>query len=256
MKTRKKNEFSRVEIAAYYAQRVPDLKQTGTELRGPCPIHQGTRDSFAVNPETGLWYCHSECDCGGSMIQLEMAINEVDYKTARNNVRAVIEDAWRVVAKYTYVDEASDHLYRVVRRELGEGPLHEKDFYQQRYESSRWVNGLGKVRRVLYHLDEVVEAKHVFITEGEKDCDTIRDTLRFHATTNPMGARKWSSDYNKSLEGRRVTFTPHNDDTGRAHVLDAAENLLSFATSIRVLELPNFAGKRRCYGLGSSRWDP
>src|SRR5215831_19284848 len=59
------------EISTYYRVRVPRVQQVGTEWRGPCPIHDGNRDSFAVNPETGTWYCHSACATGGNVFTLE-----------------------------------------------------------------------------------------------------------------------------------------------------------------------------------------
>ena len=63
------------EIARYCEARVPSLKRIGPELRGACPIHHGKRDSFALNPETGDWYCHSQCGRGGSLIQLEVELS-------------------------------------------------------------------------------------------------------------------------------------------------------------------------------------
>ena len=236
--------FSGAEIAAYYAALVPDLKRPATGWwRGPCPIHKGTRNSFAVNPKTGEWFCHSECDCGGSIIQLEMAINEVDYRTARRSVLGVIGREWRTVAKYIYVDEAGEPLFSVVKRELGAGTEREKYFYQQRYESGRWLNGLGDVRRVPYHLNQVAKWKRVFIVEGEKDCDIIWNEFNLIATTNPMGAGNWSPEYNRYFSEKHVTIIPDNDDAGRTHVLKLSEALLPVAASVRVLELPNLPEK-------------
>ena len=117
-----KTKFLGAQIAAYYAARVPDLKQSRTGWwRGRCPIHQGERDAFAVNLRTGGWRCHSECDRGGSIVQLEMEISKMDRTKARRNVLSVIEGPWSTVARYIYRDEAGEPLYRVVRRERGEG---------------------------------------------------------------------------------------------------------------------------------------
>jgi hypothetical protein len=91
-------KLSRAAICAYYAERVPELKQTaGVEWwRGPCPIHQGVRDSFAVKAETGRWRCHSECDRGGSIFDLEMAIAGVGFPTAKTNVLRIAADGRRL----------------------------------------------------------------------------------------------------------------------------------------------------------------
>ena len=75
--------LSTIEISAYYSSRVPMLKQAGSEWRGPCPVHHGKRDSFAVEPDTGRWYCHSDCARGGDVPELEIALSGGDFKTAK-----------------------------------------------------------------------------------------------------------------------------------------------------------------------------
>ena len=82
--------FTPREIQRYYTARGLKLKQQGRELRGPCPIHSGERDSFALNPLTGCWYCHSECGHGGSLIGLEMELSGKDYSTALGEVFRII----------------------------------------------------------------------------------------------------------------------------------------------------------------------
>ena len=63
--------LSAIEISAYYSSRAPMVKQAGSEWRGPCPVHHGKRDSFAVEPDTGRWYCHSACARGGDILELD-----------------------------------------------------------------------------------------------------------------------------------------------------------------------------------------
>jgi len=58
------------EVSRYYAARVPHLKQRrATEWRGPCPIHHGKDDNFAVEPSSGLWFCHSSCGRGEDVFE-------------------------------------------------------------------------------------------------------------------------------------------------------------------------------------------
>src|SRR5262249_33723111 len=75
-----------------------------------------------------------------------------------------------------------------------------------------------------------------FICEGEKDADSLV-ALGLVATTNPMGAKKWLSEYNESLRGAHVILLPHNDDPGRAHVENVAATLHGIVVSIRVLNI-------------------
>ena len=79
--------FSPGEVASFYAARVPRLKQRrAAEWRGPCPIHQGKDDNFAVDAETGRWYCHSQCGRGGDILELEAALTGGDFPTLKAEV--------------------------------------------------------------------------------------------------------------------------------------------------------------------------
>lgn len=74
--------LSAAEIALYYATRAPQIRQRSKQWRGPCLLHRGKNHSFSVNPETGCWYCFSDCGRGGSLIDLEMELNGVSFRTA------------------------------------------------------------------------------------------------------------------------------------------------------------------------------
>src|ERR1035441_5229924 len=107
--------FTAAEVARYYAAQAPGIRQHGAEWRGPCPIHQGTRDSFAVAPGTGLWTCHSQCGRGGSIFDLEMALSGMDFKRAAVEVNRIMGRAnggrsklGREVAAYDYTDRSEE----------------------------------------------------------------------------------------------------------------------------------------------------
>lgn len=236
-------EFTASEVATYYRARVPGLKKHGSHWRGPCPIHNGEDDNFAVDRKSGRWYCHSQCGRGGGIIALEMALTGADFKTARDAVLRIIGRKWRTVAYYPYTDETGKPLSRVIRLERGEGAEREKTFRQERNAGGRWVKGLGDIRRVPYRLHRVVNARSVLVVEGEKDVDTVRQKLRLVATTNPMGAGKWMPDYNRYFNGKHVIILPDNDGPGRAHAAAVAASLLPVAASVRVLELPHLPEK-------------
>ena len=83
--------FSAAEVQAYYAARVPALKITNhREWRGPCPVHNGKRDSFSVNAETGLAQCHSECARGWDVMSFEMTITAADFPKAKAEVFKIV----------------------------------------------------------------------------------------------------------------------------------------------------------------------
>jgi hypothetical protein len=47
-----------------------ELKRAGTQLRGCCPIHQGSNShQFVVNPSSNTWFCFGDCDQGGGTLE-------------------------------------------------------------------------------------------------------------------------------------------------------------------------------------------
>jgi DNA primase len=53
----------------------------------PCPIHQGQDSNFNVNERKGLWYCFSQCQKGGSVIDLVAALEKIEFKEAAKKLQ-------------------------------------------------------------------------------------------------------------------------------------------------------------------------
>lgn len=130
--------FGPSEVRAYYADRVRALRITNQrEWRGPCPVHSGKDLNFAVNAETGLAQCHSQCGRGWDILSLEMELCSVDFARAKERVFSLIgrpNVPWEernVEAIYDYTDETGKLLYQVLR-------YHGKTFRQRRL-----AGGLG-----------------------------------------------------------------------------------------------------------------
>lgn len=254
--------FSAAEVAAYYAVRVPGLRQTGGELRGSCPVHKGTRHSFAVNPATGAAYCHSQCGRGWDMIGLEQELVGVDFAQARDAVFKLVGRAQdhrrREIAVYDYVDESGKLLFQTVRYDP-------KDFKQRRPDGKgRWVWSLKGVRLVLYRLPELLRRANetVFICEGEKDVHAL-ESLGLLATCNPMGAGKWRDEYAEIVQGRRTVVITDNDPPtdekgkphykGQKHAATVAASLLGHACEVRIIEPPRGKDVSDWLGRGGTR---
>lgn len=230
------------------------LHRVGREYRGKCPLHGGERDSFALNPDTGLWHCFSGCgDIGGDVFDFLSRKEGLDFPEA-----LAVLARWsgtvfqptaaplparhtrRIAKTYDYTDEAGRLLFQVVRYEP-------KGFAQRRpAEGGTWIYSLGGVRRVLYRLPEVVAAipvgKTIYICEGEKDADALA-ALGLAATTAPMGAKKWAAGYTETLCGAGVVVLPDNDPDGAAHGQLVAQALHGQARRVRVVTLPNLPEK-------------
>lgn len=102
----------------------------------------------------------------------------------------------------------------------------------------------GLVELVPYHLDEIVDSSvdvPVWIVEGEKDADRLREAARLVATCNPMGAEKWNDAYSQRLVGRTCYVIPDADVVGRRHARAVVRSLQREAASVRIVELPGLA---------------
>jgi hypothetical protein len=82
--------FAHGEVALYYSLRAPGLRQHGRRWRGRCPIHRGKRNSFSVDPESGLWRCWSDCGRGGDIITLEIALTGASWREALTEIEQTI----------------------------------------------------------------------------------------------------------------------------------------------------------------------
>ncbi len=238
------------EVRGYYAARVPNLKMRGREWRGPCPIHDGKRDSFAVNAETGQWYCHSRCDEGGDIFDLEVKLTGRPFPEAKAGVEQIIgrvnstnckpsplppTSNRQIVATYDYTDENGELLYQQVRYER-------KDFRWRRPDGAGgWIWNLHGVRRVPYRLREILQAEVVYTTEGEKDAERLRG-WQISATT-AGAAGQWGDEHSKHLAAKPVVILLDNDDDGRKDAIQRARSLLGIASAVKVLELPDLPEK-------------
>ncbi len=125
----------------------------------------------------------------------------------------------RVTDTYTY-HNADGSVNRCVDRIVPKG------FRQWRPdENGEKIYNVTTVPEVLYRLPEVLETiaadLPVFVTEGEKDADSLV-AIGKCGTTNPGGAGKWSLRYTETLRGAQVCIICDNDAAGAKHALTVA----------------------------------
>jgi len=127
---------------------------------------------------------------------------------------------------------------------------HEKTFSQRRPDASRkdgWDYSVKGMVQVPYRLPELIEdiaqGYEIFIVEGEKKVDLLRDVLGVPATCNSGGSGKFPDDLLDYFRGARVTIIPDNDEAGETHVRVVGNALTGLAERIRVLRLPGVPAK-------------
>ena len=219
------------------------IKLRGKAARaGSCPICGGD-DRFAISTKKQLFNCRG-CGAKGDVIELVRFLDGCDFEAAietltgeKINGRPMPPAGDPIKQIYDYTDEDGKLLFQALRLERGGKTFRQRTGPDQK----KW--SIEGVRLVPFRLPELVEdvaLEHVvFIVEGEKDVNTLRD-LGVPATTNPMGAGKWRKDFNQHLCDADVVICGDYDDVGRDHVETIARNLHGVAKRVRVLDLKQF----------------
>ena len=193
-----------------------------------CPFHDDRTPSFGF---TDSGFACKGCDRKGSLAVLAGELG-VDLGRSRSTQRTA--------TTYDYNDEEGTLLHQTVRS------ANPKGFKQRRPDGhGGWNWNLKGSRVVLYRLPDVLALppdQALFVVEGEKDVDRLW-AEGLAATTNPMGAGTWRSEFSESLRGRRVVIVPDNDLAGREHAAEVARSLLGVAAELRVLDLPDLPEK-------------
>ena len=201
--------------AAAVAAALGDAKREGRNWRCRCPLHGGCSLMLADGRDGKLLVtCY-----GGNCDR-----NEVLAELRRRGLLPEPGGGKSITATYDYVDEDGRLLFQVCR-------LVPKNFLQRRPDGTGgWIWRTEGVRKVLYRLPDLVAAAkgangapwRVYICEGEKDVDRMREQWGVVATTNPGGAGKWRRDYARYFSGADVVILPDNDDAGGNHVQTVA----------------------------------
>jgi AAA domain-containing protein len=219
--------------------RLRGVRRDGDGWRTLCPAHADRNPSLSVNVRDGkiLIHCHAGCSTEAVCAAAGIEMHELfaDSVTAPH-----------IVAEYDYQNEKGDVLFQVVRFEP-------KDFRQRKPDGNGgWIWNLNGVRRVLYHLPDVLKAKSVLIVEGEKDCAAARK-LGLVASCNPGGAGKWREEFSESLRGKRIAIIADADEPGRQHAQTIAASLHGKVESLKVLELPGVKDLTEWVDRGGTR---
>ena len=64
------------------------LRKSGKEWTGCCPFHEDRTPSFRVNPDSGLWYCHT-CGFGGDILTFVEKAEGLDFRGAFAKLAAI-----------------------------------------------------------------------------------------------------------------------------------------------------------------------
>lgn len=197
-------------------------RKSGSGWMARCPAHDDRNPSLSISERGGriLVYCHAGCSQDAVIAVLkaqglwpEPEAEPFTPRPRKGHAKAKREPEPEgpIIAEYIYTDEIGRPLFRVTRHEP-------KTFRQWRPDGKGgWIRGLTPdVRIVPYRLREVVEAPIIFVTEGERDVETLRE-CGFVATCNPGGAGKWKPGFAEYFRGKTCIVIPDTDRVGRLH---------------------------------------
>ena len=112
-------------------------------------------------------------------------------------------------------------------------------WYLYDHEKKTYITGLHEQKAPLYNANVLhnMDEGTVFITEGEKDADTLSHLDDIPATTIPNGAgfSQWIDLYNNGLQGKDIIILTDNDDVGRKYGIKVAQNTLNIAKSVKII---------------------
>jgi 5S rRNA maturation endonuclease (ribonuclease M5)/SAM-dependent methyltransferase len=201
----------------------PRHTQSGYEAH--CPAHEDKHKSLSISEGhdgRALIKCHAGDGCPIDKIVAELGLQQHDL-FADDREPAKRDDFGPVTSRYLYTDENGKPLFRVNRTST-------KKFWQERSDSNgNWIKGLGKTRRVLYRLPDVIDTigkgQPVYIVEGEKDADAGA-RAGICTTTCPMGAGKWRKEYSETIrDARSIVIVADADDQGHQHAQQVARSI-------------------------------
>jgi len=225
-----------------------------------CPAHDDSTPSLAVTRgEDGkvVMFCQAKCTLDA--ILRALSLEQKDLFPPKNSAANAAKPT--IATTYSYVDERGAQLFEVVR-------LVPKSFRQRRQHLGQWLwsisaktvtelrelgfetnEPVGPARRVLYRLPELLDpaakGRTVFVVEGEKDVESLRQ-LGFVATCCPGGTNGWKHVGEHAAEvlaGRHVVILPDNDKPGAGYAIEVAASLRATVKSLAVLDLPGLGEK-------------
>ncbi len=217
----------------------------GDQIYCSCPIQShghknGDKSpSFSFNCEAGCWTCHSAGDSGNiKQLAEKCGVNPPWSGVGKIPARQTI---------YTYENADGQPIYEVVRVD---DPSGKKIFQRAILSDGTKKNSMKGVQRIPYRLPELLQAQKanqpIFVVEGEKCVEALRG-LGLVATTNSGGSGKWGNCGQYFQKGINVIIIPDNDEPGRRHALEVAQDLQKRGCSVKLLELPNLQHKEDIY---------
>jgi 5S rRNA maturation endonuclease (ribonuclease M5) len=246
-------------------------RQTDNQLYACCPFHAEKTPSFTVNEETGEWYCHGECQVGGSEKEFIAKYYDVSLQVAKAAVAQYeangtlpfpteeqIEQYHQELLKhktdleemyaYGWTPEIVDELklgfdgHRIgIPVKSRTGCWVNIRWYLPAHRRTPGKNAIKcinakKLGQKRYYPYQAFDGQEIFIVEGEKDCIAAR-AQGLNAVTSTGGSAIPTEEI-WLFKDKDVVLMLDTDSVGKRNEKTYISLLRNIARSIRVVELP------------------
>lgn len=206
-----------------------------------CPCHDDKKASLTISKgekhETVL-KCHAGCNYIDILAAVGLTENDLynDDKEQEQNWRKEAKksaNGRKIEAIYDYEDVKGEYLYSKIRFEGKEIKYGVIDIKNDTYRAKKPEG----VKPTMYNLPNALKAIKkgfpVYITEGEKDVDTLK---KLHLTAvTAGGVSDWKKEFAHYFTGARVVILPDNDTPGLDLAKKIMHDLRPFAYSIKTV---------------------
>lgn len=213
--------------------RFQNVKKTGKNTyQACCPAHKDKNPSLTITitHEKILLHCHAGCSPEQVVhaVGLQMGDLFFDKKPIKQ----------KEVARYEYRNASGDLQYTKVRYEP-------KTFL---FFDASGKPGLNGAHHILYRLPDILKAKSqnhaIFLCEGEKDADTIREKAQCDSTSLDCGALPTNAPESRlkpldELQGAIVYIIPDQDRPGKINGDTCAKYLYGKAKELYIVNIPD-----------------
>lgn len=244
-------------------------------VQAKCPCHNDKNASLTISHkgDKTFLYCHAGCETNDILESVGLKMSNLFDKPLEVEDKHKSAFEKDIEAIYKFYDENGDLAYEKIRKK-GKKFLHrryidgetvwgmEEGIYTETFPGSKSWSIKERPRakkayypgqeQLLYNLPNVIkgikEEQTIFITEGEKDSDSLI-TRGLIATTTSIGAtkgdlgKKWPSRFNSFFKGANVVLLPDNDEPGKRFMEHIAIELKNIANNIKIVELPDLSKK-------------
>ena len=255
-------------------------KRNGNGYIARCPAHNDRNPSLSIKrAQSGnvLLHCYAGCTADAIVGALGLTLrdlmadsqNSVTKPPFRPSTKKVLSTSTRpkkvfptaedVIASYAkqygighsrkwaYVDGHYEIIRWTVRFDLPTGQKMTPPVSLTK-DRSGWIAGEMPEPRVLYALPDIGDAGLVFICEGEKATEALREQ-GYCATTSPGGCGAAHKADWTPLAGKQCVVWPDNDQPGQHYANDVIRILmnLSPAPTIKRIGLPGLGHGEDAY---------